>query len=321
MGCFGDTGDFVSDTVSGLFGGGDIEIPNLTSSVAQSNPYMDMLAKIANFEFNRSRPVTGALSNYLLNFMGYKRTADGGKKRLKTTFDVSTLPWYQSGKKSIMDSYASAKNDILATLPAGGTLLDSLANARMDAAGTLGDFASNLASDMFNKAYGYATGAPGSAITGLTGASNAYSSGLNTGSLLQGQNNDLLSLLGQGAGSLIGNIPWGSMASGVGDLFTSIPWGSIGSGIGSMFSSIGSLFSTRRVKKNISYAATLVLRNGDVVPMVYYNYHWDGDLPPRIGVIAEDLFNVLPEAVYLDENKKPVMVDYSVLGSNIAGVM
>ena len=304
MGCFGDVGDFVSDTVGGLFGiGGDV--PSAVTNTAASNPYTNILAQIAQGQYTRNKPLMNAVNRNLMEFMGYK-LFDGKWKRRGTPFNVTTLPAYKSGKRSIAESFAGAKDSILSMLPAGGTLMDALANARIGSAETLSDFGSNLAMDMYNKAYGQATGAPGQAMTGLSGAASSYAQGMNTGLGVQSQSNDML----------------GSLGSGIGDIISEIPWGSVGSSIGSAMSSIGSfMFSTKRLKRNIKFAATIRLKNGRTLPMVTYNYLWDAGDNPRVGVLAEDLYRVFPEAVALGDDNLPLMVHYGKLGAEIEGVL
>jgi len=301
MGCFGDVGDFVSDTVGGIFGmGGDV--PSAVTNTAASNPYTNILAQIAQGQYEQNKPLSKAINTNLLNFLGYNAAG----KKTGTPFNVTSLPAYKSGKRSIAESFAGAKDSILSMLPAGGTLMDALANARIGSAETLSDFGSNLAMDMYNKAYGQATGAPGQAMTGLSGASSSYAQGMNTGLGVQSQSNDMLSSLGSGIGGMINEIPWGS----------------VGSSIGSALSSIGSfMFSTKRLKRNIKFAATIRLKNGKTLPMVTYNYLWDAADNPRVGVLAEDLYRVFPEAVALGDDNLPLMVHYGKLGTEIEGVL
>lgn len=230
-------------------------------------------------------------------------TTPGSWKRTGKAFDVASLPWYESGKRSIADAFAGAKDSILSMLPAGGTLVDALTKARIGSAEALGTYGSNLAQDVFNKAFSYATGVPQAAASGLGSAASSYAAGFGPAVAAQGNQNDLLGMLGEGAAWAVDKIPWGS----------------VGAGITSALGGLGSLFSTRRLKRDIVFVGELLLKNNRKIPLIEYNYVWDVGNQKRVGVLAEDVFEILPEATIL-ENGKPLMVNYSVLSKQIKGV-
>ena len=334
---------FIGDAIDSIFGGGggDVQVPQ--------NPAEQALAKISQERYDAAKPLETAMLDNMMRFMGYKyvtprqqmgdalqrlsigplfggstmgslfsnlnslgerlssqpaTAGDGSWVYTGNPYDVSQNPMFAAGKKSASDAYQSAKDSILASLPAGGSLLDALSQARIGEANTMTGLASNLAQDIYNKAYGLATGVPQQSMAGLGNAANAYSNAIGPGVTQQANNNNLLGSLGQGIGWAADNIPWSSVGASIGDAFG---W-------------LGSLFSTRRFKKDIKWVGEIKLDNGKTLPLVEYNYVWDNEIPARIGVLAEDAFKAIPEVVHLDNKGLPLAVNYSSLGKHITGV-
>lgn len=146
---------------------------------------------------------------------------------MQGNFDVSSSPVYGSGKVATEDAYATAKDQLLANLPAGGPVAEGMMNLEGSRARSLVDLASQISQDQYNKAYGLATTAPQTALAAYQGAGNQYNadtaamlgagqtgqSGYNTSlqsALYQNQsNNQLMGSMGQGIGMLLGGKPSG----------------------------------------------------------------------------------------------------------------
>ena len=90
-------------------------------------------------------------------------------------FDPTGTPMYGAGKQALETQYGTAKENIMSNLPKGGALLSSLAGADISKAGDLATMTGGISQDVYNKAYGMATGAPGQAMQGLGGAASAMS--------------------------------------------------------------------------------------------------------------------------------------------------
>ena len=86
--------------------------------------------------------------------------------------DPSASPLYAPGKFALERQFQGAEEGILSSLPQGGALLESLANAQIGKAGALAGLEADISQDFFNKIYGLATGAPQQSIGGLGGASS-----------------------------------------------------------------------------------------------------------------------------------------------------
>lgn len=94
-------------------------------------------------------------------------------------FDPANTPQFRAFKTAAEPQFASSRNAILATLPQGGTLLDSLAGNEIDRARTLASAAGPIADqemqrreNEINRALSLATGTSQQVIGGFSAAGN-----------------------------------------------------------------------------------------------------------------------------------------------------
>lgn len=87
-------------------------------------------------------------------------------------YDLSQSPMFGSGKLNIEDTYSTAKNNLMETLPGGGTLFGQLGELEQSRAKSLTDLYGEIAQDMFNKAYGAGYGTPQASISGANQGAN-----------------------------------------------------------------------------------------------------------------------------------------------------
>ena len=92
--------------------------------------------------------------------------ADGGTGGL--AYDVTRNPVYRAGRQTLEDQYDVGRQNILAQTPAGGALIDSLAQMEQGRSQSLGGLSAQVAQDEYNKLYGMATGAPGQAMSTMS---------------------------------------------------------------------------------------------------------------------------------------------------------
>lgn len=87
---------------------------------------------------------------------------------------LSRNPVYMGGKQRVEGEYQTGMENILSNLPAGGAMYETMAGMEQNRAQSLGDLASNVYQDLYNKAYGVATGSPQQSISQLaqTGAAS-----------------------------------------------------------------------------------------------------------------------------------------------------
>ena len=112
-------------------------------------------AKLADKYWDYSRPVTGT----------YAKQA---KKFMRGRFDPTQSPLYDAGRLGIEDQYGVARENILANMPTGGAMYSLLADTETNRANALTSLEAQIMEDEYNKAYGFATGAPQVSIGGLT---------------------------------------------------------------------------------------------------------------------------------------------------------
>lgn len=117
----------------------------------------DTAAQIAYQMFTESEPLRSQIIGRGERFLG-----DEG------AFDVTQSPMWAPGKAAAEDVYSAAQEGILANLPRGGALQESLAETERGKARTLTDLAGQIAMDEYNKAYGLATLTPQQSLAGLS---------------------------------------------------------------------------------------------------------------------------------------------------------
>lgn len=175
--------DFVSD----IFGGGD------SGGSSGGNASADEMARIARELWNQSKGVRDPFLAQMSQFM-------------TQGWDPTTSKMWDPLKANVEQQYSTARNNILSNVPAGGSLLESLADNENAKAGTLSGMAGNLIQDMYNKAYGISTNSPQQSISGMLGAGQLYNQAYmgNASNQLanQGGLSSLLNL-GQGLGNSI----------------------------------------------------------------------------------------------------------------------
>lgn len=111
-------------------------------------------------------------------------------------------PAYLALKDSASRDYGTAKDNIIASLPAGGGIADALADLEANRAGVLTQGAGQLYDNEVSRALGLATGTVPTALNGLGMAGNAQAS--IAGSLSR-ETSDKSSGFGQAAGSYLGS--------------------------------------------------------------------------------------------------------------------
>jgi hypothetical protein len=192
---------------------------------ATDNPYAGVMAKMGKEIFSETDPMRTSIINSLGGFMGLTdpmtMETGLGKNKQETTFDwlydkygstnfpSQYSPVYNAAKSGIENSYTQGKNNLIGTLPGGGAKIEALSNLEGQRMGNYSNLNSSIATDLYNKAYGLATGvAPSQASNLLGSASGTYQSGLNTNAMSAAQQQSSLmqmfGSLGTGAGMMAG---------------------------------------------------------------------------------------------------------------------
>lgn len=112
-------------------------------------------------------------------------------------FDLATSPMFAGGKADIESAYRTSKEDLLANVPAGGSLNAELANLAEGRALGMTDLISGIQNDLLKMAYGAGYGTPGQVFGGMNQATGNLSNYMAMQQAMAGQN-------AQGIGSLIG---------------------------------------------------------------------------------------------------------------------
>jgi hypothetical protein len=97
------------------------------------------------------------------------------QKFISGNFDVTGTPVYAAGKGQAEDQYGIARQNLLSSMSSGGALNQSMGDLEGSRARTLADLASQIATDMYSKAYGEALGSPQSSFQGMIGAGQTES--------------------------------------------------------------------------------------------------------------------------------------------------
>lgn len=90
-------------------------------------------------------------------------------------FDPGTSPIFAPQKRAIESQYGVAKDNLLASMPAGGAMTSAMADLESNRANSLADMMGSIYQDQLNKAYGASFNAPGQAIQGLGSAASIQS--------------------------------------------------------------------------------------------------------------------------------------------------
>lgn len=175
--------DFIGD----IFGGGS------SGGSSGGNASADEMARIARELWNQSKGVRDPLISQMANFM-------------TNGWDPTQSSMWDPLKSVVENQYSTAKGNIMSNVPAGGPLLESLADNENAKANTLSGMAGNMIQDMYNKAYGISTNSPQQSISGMLGAgqlyNQAYMGNASNQIANQGGLSSLLNL-GQGLGNSI----------------------------------------------------------------------------------------------------------------------
>ena len=116
-------------------------------------------------------------------------------------YDVTRNPVWGAGRGLIEDQYTRARENTLGAMPGGGALTDTLARIEEGRAQSMGDLASQIAQDEYNKLYGLATGAPAQSMSTL---SNLAGQQAMAAAQQQAGKYGALGDIGMGAGMLFG---------------------------------------------------------------------------------------------------------------------
>lgn len=129
----------------------------MTGAPASGVPANWTLDQIANNLFQQTDPLRRSLIDQSTNFMS------GGMNPMET-------PEFAAIRSYADQQSKQARDNILETMPSGGTLLDKLADVEIGKARTLTDASAGIYGDNLNRAMSLATGGTQSAISARAGA-------------------------------------------------------------------------------------------------------------------------------------------------------
>ena len=119
-------------------------------------------------------------------------------------FDISTSPAFAPGKMAIEDVFGTARGNVLANVPVGGQLTESLTDLETGRAKSLTDLIGGIQGDMFSKALSTATGVPQTSLAGLSSSAMANLQARQIGQQQSSAKMGMAGNLGMGIGSIIG---------------------------------------------------------------------------------------------------------------------
>lgn len=270
--------DFIGD----IFGG------NESGGSAGANASAQDMRRMTNEFWTLTSGVRNPFLTQLSNFMNQG-------------WDPTTSAMWDPLKSNVESQYGTARNDIMSQLPAGGGLQESLADNSNAKAGTLSGLAGNMIQDMLNKAYGITTGSPQTALGGAQGAGGVYNQAYSGNA-----GNQMANVAGLGGLMSLGS----GLGSGLGSL------GSLGGSLAGLLGTGGMFFSSRDYKDDIENLpeGTALDALSRIRPVTYkYKPEFGGE--KAIGVIAEEIEKIIPEAVKRRDinGKNYTMVDYMAL--------
>lgn len=165
-----------------------------TTYSATPSPYEASMANIANQLYTESTPLRTENWRQMVDFM-----YGGG-------IPEALNPVMEAGKSTIEGQYGNAKENIIAQTPNGGGLTSALTGLESDRANSLGSLQSNIAQDLYNKAYGAAMGTPQTSLSGLGTAAGTFSNRSSQAMAANAQSdaaaNQSMGSLGMGLGKL-----------------------------------------------------------------------------------------------------------------------
>lgn len=189
-------GDFNEPVLGGEYGYSPGEIianplaPGLGKpSSSQKQAQMEALLNATRLPmelWNTTAGMRGGVTRELTNFT-------------KGDYDLAESPMFAPGKAAVEESYKSARDNVLANMPAGGAMQSALVDLEGQRARGMTDVYGKIQQDMFDKAYGAGYGTPQASISG------ANASAGNLSAALQAQQNSA-SQNAAGVGELIGYV-------------------------------------------------------------------------------------------------------------------
>jgi hypothetical protein len=114
-------------------------------------------------------------------------------------YDVTSNPMFAPGKAATEDIYTRSRENIMETMPAGGTMETQLSGLEQARARGLTDVIGEIQQDMYNKAYGASYGTPQTSIAGANQSASTMQQAISAQSAAASQN-------AQGMGQLIGTL-------------------------------------------------------------------------------------------------------------------
>lgn len=162
------------------------------------SPYETQMANIISQEYENTTPMRSMITGDLTNFLNTGAISD------------SLSPVYAAGKSGIEGQYNIGKENLLASVPRGGGMTQGLVDLESNRADSLGNLQGDIATDMYNKAYGYATGTPSQSVSGLSNVSGTYSNRMAAETAANAQQNaaatSAMGNLGQGLGKVAASL-------------------------------------------------------------------------------------------------------------------
>lgn len=89
---------------------------------------------------------------------------------LSGNYDPAASPAYSPMKRSVEGQYGKARENIMASLPSGGTMADALTKTELSKAGSLSDIMSQILTGELNQAYNVGNQSYPQAVSGLSSA-------------------------------------------------------------------------------------------------------------------------------------------------------
>ena len=210
------------------------------------------------------------------------------------------------------DSYGTARQDQRRAFASGVNQMDlARRQRRIGLAGAYGDL------DPFRQGMGPAFGLGSQTLSTTTGqAGQVFGNSLQQSGNVASFNTNMAAsnrnaILNNNAALQAANMQAGAMQNA--GMMNMI--GGIGQGVG-MAATIPFMFSDKRMKKDIKPLG----KSGSVLGLKMYSYKYKGDDKQRIGVMAQDVQKVLPEAVEeVDyKGKKRLAIKPAVIGAALA---
>jgi hypothetical protein len=180
--------------MGGKGGGGSISVPQ--------NPYEQSLANIAMGIYNQTQGMRNVLTDQAGAFL---------RGRMSPRDMPQFGPLYALSRQGLESQYNVAKDQLMSTMPKGGTLRAGLSDLAVNRASQVGmlpnQIGSSLVGDLQNKIYGTAWGTPSQSMSGFGSAASGWSSRANTAAMIEAQQQQA------------SNSAWGGLGRGIGSFF------------------------------------------------------------------------------------------------------